>query len=237
MQLLALRETGNCTFSVPEILFDMDFPGHYLRRIKSVSVTIPCVVGPYISMNATLRLTSSTYRTNTSLDGGYAANASTTSGADPRFATTNVPLTAIAVSSSQADAGIFELSFTGDRYMPFEGAGAISNWSLQLPTALRPFEYGSIADVILTMRYTSVEGGSALQDQANKAAAAYVAVVDTASDSGGLCALFDVKNEFATGWSALSQGSGELEMKDLRGRLPLFAVRKPKGSVTAAEIC
>jgi receptor-binding and translocation channel-forming TcA subunit of Tc toxin len=236
MQLLALRETGNCTFSVPEILFDMDFPGHYLRRIKSVSITIPCVVGPYISMNATLRLTSSTYRTNTSLDGGYAANASTTSGTDPRFATTNVPLTAIAVSSGQADAGVFELSFTGDRYMPFEGAGAISNWSLQLPTALRPFEYGSIADVILTMRYTSVEGGSALQDQANKAAAAYVAAVDTASNSGGLCALFDVKNEFATGWSALSQGSGELEMKDLRGRLPLFAVGKPKGSVTAAEI-
>jgi hypothetical protein len=236
MQLIALRETGSCTFSAPEILFDMDFPGHYLRRIRSVSVTIPCVIGPYSSVNATLRCTSNSYRTTTSLEGGYPQSVSPGSGTDTRFASTNVPILAIAVSTGQADAGVFELTFTGDRYMPFEGAGAISAWSLQLPSTLRPFEYGSIADVILTMRYTSVEGGSQLADQANKAAAAYVAAVDATSDAGGLCALFDVKNEFATGWSALMQGSGVVEMKDLRGRLPLFAVGRAKGSVMAAEI-
>ena len=42
LQLLILRETGSTTFSAPELLFDFDFPGHYMRRIKSVSISIPC---------------------------------------------------------------------------------------------------------------------------------------------------------------------------------------------------
>ncbi len=54
--LLDRRETGKCQLNVPEILFDMDFPGHYSRRIESGSVTVPCVVGPYASINCTLLL-------------------------------------------------------------------------------------------------------------------------------------------------------------------------------------
>src|SRR5436190_332586 len=47
MQLVSLRETGACIFDIPEVLFDMDFPGHYMRRLKSVSVFVPCIVGSY----------------------------------------------------------------------------------------------------------------------------------------------------------------------------------------------
>jgi Tc toxin complex TcA C-terminal TcB-binding domain len=46
VQLLALRSTGTCTFNVPEWLYDRDCPGHYMRRIKSVALSIPSVVGP-----------------------------------------------------------------------------------------------------------------------------------------------------------------------------------------------
>ena len=42
-----LREKGEATFKVPEVLFDIDHPGYYDRRIRSVQVTIPCVAGPY----------------------------------------------------------------------------------------------------------------------------------------------------------------------------------------------
>ena len=56
LALLALKEAGSCTVTLPEWLFDMDYPGHYLRRIKSVSISIPCVVGPYTSVNCTLSL-------------------------------------------------------------------------------------------------------------------------------------------------------------------------------------
>ena len=46
LALVRLRETGRCFFHLPEEIFDLDFPGHYFRRIKSVSLTLPCVVGP-----------------------------------------------------------------------------------------------------------------------------------------------------------------------------------------------
>jgi hypothetical protein len=44
--LLRLQATGSCELDVPEWLFDMDSPGVYLRRLKTVALTIPAVVGP-----------------------------------------------------------------------------------------------------------------------------------------------------------------------------------------------
>ena len=37
LALLQLRATGRCTVALPEELFDLDGPGHYFRRIKSVA--------------------------------------------------------------------------------------------------------------------------------------------------------------------------------------------------------
>lgn len=54
--LMDLKETGTCEIDLPEAFFDADYPGHYLRRIKTASVTIPAVVGPYTSVNCTLTL-------------------------------------------------------------------------------------------------------------------------------------------------------------------------------------
>jgi Tc toxin complex TcA C-terminal TcB-binding domain len=36
LALISLRENGQCDFALPEVLFDMGYPGHYMRRIKSV---------------------------------------------------------------------------------------------------------------------------------------------------------------------------------------------------------
>jgi len=72
MALVQLRTTGRCTLRLPETLFDLDGPGHYFRRIKSVAVSIPCVTGPYASVNCTLTLTKSSIRKNALLrDGAY----------------------------------------------------------------------------------------------------------------------------------------------------------------------
>ena len=62
LALLQLRTTGRCTVTLPEALFDMDGPGHYFRRIKTVAVSIPCVTGPYASVNCTLTLLKSSIR-------------------------------------------------------------------------------------------------------------------------------------------------------------------------------
>src|SRR5262249_403657 len=62
MALIRLRETGACDFRIPEALFDLDCPGHFMRRIKMVSLSIPCVTGPYASVSALLRLDKSETR-------------------------------------------------------------------------------------------------------------------------------------------------------------------------------
>jgi len=42
-----LRETGRCFIILPEEIFDLDFPSHYFRRSKSVSITLPCTLHGY----------------------------------------------------------------------------------------------------------------------------------------------------------------------------------------------
>ena len=63
-----------------------------------------------------------------------------------------VPIASIAVSTGQNDSGTFELNFRDERYIPFEGAGAISKWRLELPSDFRQFDYDTISDAILHLR-------------------------------------------------------------------------------------
>jgi hypothetical protein len=207
--LLQLRETGVCTFDVPEVAFDMDFPGHYFRRLKSVSLTIPCVVGPYTGVNATLRLLKHRYRADPK-----AASAADyvelppDAGPDPRFQTATVPIDAVVASTAQNDSGAFELSLKDERYLPFEGAGAVSTWQLSLPPGgsegsaagtgfPRPFDYASIADVVLSMRYTSCDGGESLRRAAAGSVVSWVSHVEDEARDIGLLTLVDVRAEFA----------------------------------------
>ena len=78
--LLSLKITGSCTVTIPEWLYDRDCPGHYMRRIKSVAVSVPSVVGPYTSVNCTLSLQSSSVRVSPSLlsGGSYQRSTATT---------------------------------------------------------------------------------------------------------------------------------------------------------------
>ena len=45
---------------------------------------------------------------------------------------------------------------------PFEGAGAVSRWRLALPHEFRAFDYGTISDVVVHLRYTARDGGQML---------------------------------------------------------------------------
>ena len=71
LALVQLRATGSCLFTLPEELFDLDGPGHYFRRIRSIGVTLPCVAGPFTSANCTLTLQKSSIRTTADLGTGY----------------------------------------------------------------------------------------------------------------------------------------------------------------------
>jgi hypothetical protein len=213
--LLTLRSGGTCEFALPETLFDMDYPGHYMRRIKSVALTIPCVVGPYTSLNCTLRLTEHSFRTKAIVDaGGYAPDP-----ANPgdSFSTVNVPIASIAVTSGQNDSGVFELSFKDERYIPFEGAGAISKWRLELPSDFPQFDYGTISDVVMHLRYTACDGGESL----GKAATANLTGV--LADPGQSC-LFDLRNDFPNEWATfINSTTGPFSASILKDMFPYFA--------------
>ena len=146
-KLAELRLTGECSFSIPEWFFDLSYPGQYRRRIKAVRLTMPCVAGPYTNVGATLRLTGSQIRMAAPPNQAAPLTRPTTVSAGHAVS--------IATSKAQLDAGVFEFNFRDERYMPFEGAGAISDWSLTLPKTLRVFDYATISDVILHLHYTA----------------------------------------------------------------------------------
>ncbi len=171
LALQELRTKGTCYFNVTEEMLDMDFQGHYFRRLRSVSLTIPCIAGPYTSVNCTLRLIKNYIRKNTSMndDGLYEHNHD--EGIlidDDRYCSSNVPVTSIATSSAQNDSGMFELNFRDERYLPFEGAGAVSEWMIELTTDedLRQFDYATISDVVIHLNYTAREDAGSFRDAA-----------------------------------------------------------------------
>lgn len=155
--LKELQKTGTCLIDIPEALFDLDFPGHYFRRIKAVRLEIPCTAGPHTSVSAKLALVGNKLRHTASLAAGYR---------EFEYFENRVGIQSIATSQAQNDGGMFELNFRDERYLPFEGAGAISSWKLELPAEFRQFDYDSIADVILHISYTAREGGERLKKAA-----------------------------------------------------------------------
>jgi hypothetical protein len=200
--LLQLKENGGCFFDLPEELFDLDYQGHYFRRTKSVGISLPCIAGPHTTVNATLRLIRSSIRINALAGDQYEHN--NDAGIfvdDERFRDGPANVKAIATSSAQNDSGMFDLNFRDERYLPFEGAGAISTWKLELTEKkeLRQFDYDSISDVILHMKYTAREDvGQFKQD----AVVHLTTVIKEAASQLPLRRLFDVKHEFSTEWYA-----------------------------------
>ncbi|MEO5997026.1 MAG: hypothetical protein ABIN89_09820, partial [Chitinophagaceae bacterium] len=230
LALIELRETGHCEFKIPEIMFDMDFPGHYMRRIKTVAISIPCIAGPYTGVNATLSLLEHTYRLRpiATSKSDYRQKMAED---DDRFVTARIPInsiatSSIATSSGQHDSGVFELNFKDERFMPFEGAGLISNWRLEFPE-FRQLRYDKISDIILHCGYTSKYGGDKLKKIANDSVTEYIKTIDELSQREGLFALFDVKNDFPNEWYKalvlpLGIGGRVMELGNLSQKLPFF---------------
>lgn len=163
--LITLKETGQCIVDLPEALFDMDYPGHFMRRIKSVSLTIPCVTGPYTNINCTLTLLKNKVRIDSNAQQDFAEQEE-----DPRFVTNFSAIQSIATSHARNDTGLFELNFRDERYLPFEGAGVESRWRIEMPRACNVFDFDTITDVLLTINYTAREGGALLRKKALEAA-------------------------------------------------------------------
>jgi peptidoglycan hydrolase-like protein with peptidoglycan-binding domain len=203
-QFLTLKETGSCEFEIPEWLFDLETPGHFMRRLKLVSLTIPCVTGPYTTIHCKLRLTKNAYRQNTDLAPGYdRLPTNGTSDPDDRFVDNLSVVEGMVTSTAQNDSGLFEPNMRDERYLPFEGAGAISTWKLELPMEFKSFDYRTISDVILHLRYTARDGSDELSNAATESARNLLnePPVDPITTSPrGLGRLFSLRHEFPSEW-------------------------------------
>ena len=205
LALVELRRNGRCEIDLPEEIFDLDYPGHYFRRIKSVSLSIPCVAGVNTAVACTLRLLRNSVRVTTQLPGGAAGYPRRMQDGvpldDPRFRDEQVPVSAIATSSGQNDSGLFELALKDERFLPFEGAGAVSRWSIELveDETLRAFDYDSIADIVLHVRYTSREEGGAFKAASVSNLRNQLIAAQSRLE---LRRVFRVPSDFASSWTA-----------------------------------
>jgi hypothetical protein len=225
--LLALKDKGLCVVDLPEELYDLEYPGHYFRRIKSISVSIPCVAGPHTTVNCTLRLLRNLVRVTSDVNPQYVHNddGDGVFTDDDRFRESHIRVKAIATSSGQNDSGVFELNFQDPRYLPLELAGAICTLQFELTETreLRQFSYDTISDVILHVRYTAREDAGAFRD------AAVTHIVDDVLPNTGthlpLRRLFDLKHDFSTEWYTLFNPQGPdkvLKLKLGKQHFPLF---------------
>jgi hypothetical protein len=136
------RETGVLPFATPMALFDQGFPGHYLRLIKRVHLSILGLIPPTTGVRAML---------------STAGVSRVVTGSDV-FRMTDVrrPPEMIAFTSPSDATGLFELQPENDLLLPFETMGVDAQWELQLPKAANRFNFDSIADVIFSVEYTAL---------------------------------------------------------------------------------
>lgn len=223
--LLQLKTNGECFVDIPESVFDLDYPGHYFRRIKSVSLSIPCIAGPHTTIACTLTLAGNKLRKDASLtnDGKYARNYNIE---DPRFRDEITGIQSIATSNAQFDSGLFQLNFGDERYLPFEGAGAVSSWHIKLNNEFRQFDFDSISDVLIHLSYTAREGGGALSATANSELRQQLNTQALAAEKQGLFKVFNIKQEFSSEWYQFlhpaANGEQILRLNRLTDRLPFF---------------
>jgi hypothetical protein len=143
IELVQLRSTGSISFSTLLSWFDDAFQGHYLRRIKSVKVSILAIVPPIDGIHGMLR------------NGGGSTIVTQKNG---RFETKRIVSGAtgpIALHSAFNDDGLFVLNYEDPMLLPFEGLGVETQWTLELPRANNRFNFDTIADVQLTIDYTA----------------------------------------------------------------------------------
>jgi hypothetical protein len=205
LAFLQLKVTGACEIEIPEWRLDREYPGHYLRRIKAVKLTIPAVVGPYTGVRCKLTLLSSAVRVlPTLLDVEDCCPGKCTCGCcdkrryeaigdDPRFVKRFGATEAIATSTGQSDAGLFELNFNDERYLPFEYAGAaFSRWRIELPIETNAFDIDSMSDLVFELFHHDKEGGAMLREASWAAASCFL--------PGAGLRFFDWRQDFPDAW-------------------------------------
>ena len=119
-----------------------DFPNHYFRRVKNVSLQV-FLASEKMHLNAEFSLTGSemSLKNNETIKN-------------------RIGVQSVATSTAHLESGCFVFDFSKNKYSPFEGAGADSTqWTLSIPDIAGK----EIEDIVFTICYTArvgKEGGN-----------------------------------------------------------------------------
>ncbi|QQQ78159.1 hypothetical protein IOD16_06715 [Saccharothrix sp. 6-C] len=192
---LRLTGSGSCEFTLPEELFDRDFPGHFRRQIRTVTLTFVGADGEAAQPNATL--TQLGHKTVLAPDPKAVRHL-----LDPKEPPPDTlrgdwrasQQIALSQPEGQENNGLFELRYDDSRYLPFEGTGAVSTWRLEL-TGRRSTR---VRDVVLTLRYTAAQGGEVFANAVKGMLKPYPAA-----------RFLDIATEFPDQWREFVEGEAD----------------------------
>jgi Tc toxin complex TcA C-terminal TcB-binding domain/Neuraminidase-like domain/Hemopexin len=195
LALLQLKSKGVCEFSFPETLFDYDFPGHYCRQIRTLSLTFDAGEGETVMAT----LTQLNHRTVLEPDPKAVKYLLDPKDQPPLSIRNgwkaNQQIALSHVGEGEKNNGLFELRFDDERYLPFENTGAVSTWRLELNGKRGAYRVNALRDVIINLKYSAEQGGSA-----------FASAVKGLLKPYPTARFFDLAQEFPDQWAAFIDG-------------------------------
>jgi hypothetical protein len=137
------KETGVLNFGTTLEMFDRDFPGQYMRLVHGVRASVIALVPPTEGIRATLN------------SGNRSTIVQNANGVFQKVMFTRAP-ESVDLTSPRDATGFFDLDMQPALLRPFEGLGVATDWEFRMPRAANPFDFGTIADVLMTIEYTSL---------------------------------------------------------------------------------
>ena len=156
-----LLDRGTLEFSLTQLLFDRDHPGHYCRQISVVEVDLPVLTGPYEDVRATLLQVSSMTATKATAQSVKYLH-QPQAGVAPADVQVNLRSgQQVALSMGIADNGMTAMKPDEGLLNPFECTGVVSRWALNFPWPKKEPQLSmllSLTDIIVRIRYTAKAG-------------------------------------------------------------------------------
>jgi len=221
MAYLQLKMKGQCVFRLTEELFDQDFPGHYNRQLKTISLAFD--IGEGKTVNATLTQLNNKLVMEPDIKAvKYLLDAK---GDQPMTIRTdwkvNQQIALSYVDEYTENNGLFELRYDDERYLPFEGTGAVSLWKLELQGKAGSYNLEDLLDVTIKLRYTAEQGGAAFANAVKGALKPYQAT-----------SFFDIAYTFPEEWNDFMLSDRKtMELNFTQSMFPAMVGSKATGLV------
>lgn len=241
-------------------MFDEDYPGHYLRQIRHVSVEFKLkpdakTLTETSVLRAVLTQRANNLHVTPDIEGArwLRAPGSETPSSIRRNLRANqyilISSTKPRVHDDPMTTVVLRNEFMDGRYTPFEGTGAVSEWTLTLPgdEAMRAAYAEDIEDIVLRLDYSAVWGGGAFTFQVkelmqeNTKAPPTTRVVSShapaepGSDARSEAGIRRFIANLAIAWRALKASSGVSRDEKLTLLQTFYALQDGKGTDVTKE--